>query len=229
MAAPFWVSTVGILLIALVGIRGKEPPNAPLALTEATAQPEKASSHNTARMAIYTLLFIVALLAVFRVIHYLASVAIIAATLAITDRKALARVDYGLLATFLCFFVFAGNMARIPLFETALSPLMDQWGLLVSALTSQVISNVPAAVVLSHFTSDWAPLLVGVNIGGAGTFVGSLASLITIRFFILARREFFPREPGKSPTTSRFLLVFGLMNAGFFVVLLALFQIAPML
>ncbi|WP_165253731.1 SLC13 family permease [Adlercreutzia sp. ZJ304] len=173
------------------------------------------------RLSAYGFLFVVTLMAVFRIVPTAAAVVVIAGALAIADRKALVEVDYALLATFMCFFAFAGNMSRLPTMGDFLGPLMDRWGLLVSACTSQVISNVPAAVVLSHFTEAWQPLLVGVNIGGAGTFVGSLASLIAIRYFSLARKVFPRLRADDAPTMGHFLCLFGLMNAAFFVMLLA--------
>lgn len=177
------------------------------------------------RIAVYVPLFVIALLAVFRVIPFGIAVIIVIVALLIFDRDALLKVDYPLLATFLCFFVFAGNMARIPALAQMLQPVMGQWGLLTSALTSQVISNVPAAVLLSHFTDAWQPLLIGVNIGGAGTFVGSLASLIAIRHFAIAR-TMIPRlrEPD-APDTASFLRLFGIVNGVFFVALLVICQI----
>ena len=98
--------------------------------------------------------------------------AVVVGVLAVLDRKALRQVDWGLLLTFACFFVFAGNMARIPAVEGLLAQGMEGSALMVSAATSQVISNVPAAVLLSHFTGSWQALLVGVNVGGAGTLGG---------------------------------------------------------
>lgn len=177
------------------------------------------------RLIVYVPLFVIALLAVFRVIPFGIAVIIVIVTLLIFDRDALLKVDYPLLATFLCFFVFAGNMARIPALAQMLQPVMGQWGLLASALTSQVISNVPAAVLLSHFTDAWQPLLIGVNIGGAGTFVGSLASLIAIRHFAIAR-TMIPRlrEPD-APDTASFLRLFGIVNGVFFVALLVICQL----
>ena len=138
------------------------------------------------RLAIYGALVALTLLAVFRIVPVAAAVAVVAAALAALDRRALAAVDWGLLATFACFFVFAGNLVRVPEVSAWLSPLMADHGLLVSAGLSQIISNVPAAVLLSPFTGAWQPLLVGVNIGGAGTLVGSLASLITLQHFTSA-------------------------------------------
>ena len=116
--------------------------------------------------------------------------------------------------------MFAGNMARVPEVSAWLSPLMADHGLLVSAGLSQIISNVPAAVLLSHFTGAWQPLLIGVNIGGAGTLVGSLASLITLQHFTSVRKVFPQTAALPELSTSRFLILFSVLNFAFLVILL---------
>ena len=129
--------------------------------------------------------------------------------------------DFGLLLTFACFFVFAGNMARIPAVEGLLAQGMEGSALMVSAATSQVISNVPAAVLLSHFTGSWQALLIGVNVGGAGTLVASLASLITFSRFCVVRKGF-PRRAGLAACTpAKFVALFSAFNFAFLAVLLA--------
>ena len=100
------------------------------------------------------------------------------------DRKALKMVDYPLLFTFVFFFIFAGNMARIDAVRALFSSLLEKSTLLFSTLSCQIISNVPSAILLSQFTDNYRDLLVGVNIGGAGTLIASLASLITFREYI---------------------------------------------
>lgn len=230
MALPFLVSLVGIIVVmwAMTGKRATERQAIPAeekSVDEAAAKQAPVMPLDRRRLKLYALLFVVTLLAVFRVIPFIVAVVVIAIAVALADRKALFEVDYSLLVTFLCFFIFAGNMSRIPALGETLGPLMDQWGLVVSALTSQVISNVPSAVILSHFTETWQPLLIGVNIGGAGTFVGSLASLIVIRYFGLSRKVFAPMRAQDAPTMGRFLVKFGLLNAAFFVVLLGVFQL----
>lgn len=233
MAMPFLLSVAGIVFATwFITRRGTTEDDGVSMRSQQDASGEdvmvptiSAAMLDRRRLIVYAPLFVVALLAVFRVIPFGIAVIIVIVALLILDRDALLRIDYPLLATFLCFFVFAGNMARIPALELLLSPVMDQWGLLTSALTSQVISNVPAAVLLSHFTDAWQPLLVGVNVGGAGTFVGSLASLIAIRHFAIAR-TMIPRlrEPD-APDTMSFLRLFGTVNAAFFIVLLAICQL----
>lgn len=107
-----------------------------------------------------------------------------------------ARVDYLLLLTFVCFFVFAGNMGRIDVVRAALEHLLSASTYWTSVLASQVISNVPAAVLLSGFTDQWQALLAGVNVGGLGTPIASLASLISLKLYLRDEHASLPRYLG---------------------------------
>jgi hypothetical protein len=127
------------------------------------------------------------------------------------DRKALKDVDYCLLLTFVAFFIFAGNMARISTVKTLLEGLMEKNALLVSTLSCQAISNVPSAILLSQFTSDYHAILLGVNIGGVGTLISSLASLITFR-------EYTKHDHGG---TKKYILLFSVFNFAFLFILLS--------
>lgn len=162
-----------------------------------------------ARTVIYLVLFALALVVVFRLVPYWLGLIVITAALLFMDRKALMQVDYGLLATFVCFFIFAGNMARIPAVSTLLGSLLEKNTLIFSVLSCQVISNVPSAILLSQFTADYPALLLGVNIGGAGTLIASLASLITFR-------EYCAHNPGKAGS---YIAKFSAFNFGFVAVL----------
>ena len=161
------------------------------------------------RTVLYLLLFILSIGIVFRVIPYWIGLVIIPIVLFFADRKALQQVDYPLLLTFVCFFIFAGNMARIPAVSNLFSSLLAKNTLLVSILSCQVISNVPSAILLSQFTADYPALLLGVNIGGTGTLISSLASLITFR-------EYTSHNPGKE---GRYLLLFSVLNILFLIAL----------
>jgi hypothetical protein len=162
-----------------------------------------------ARTVVYTLLFILSIVIVFRIIPYAVGLIVIPTVLFIMDRKALKDVDYCLLFTFVAFFIFSGNMARIPLIQRAFKALLDKNTLLVSVLSCQVISNVPSAILLSQFTGNYTELLLGVNIGGVGTLISSLASLITFR-------EYTSHHPEK---TKSYLLLFSAFNFGFLFLL----------
>ena len=166
---------------------------------------------NKKRTALYLALFVLAIAIVFRGIPYWIGLIVIPAVLIFADRSALAAVDYGLLLTFTCFFVFAGNMSRIPAVVSLLGGLMERNTLLFSVLSCQCISNVPSAILLSRFTANYPDLLLGVNIGGTGTLIASLASLITFR-------EYSKRNPGH---VWSYLGLFTLLNFGFLIILTA--------
>ena len=161
------------------------------------------------RTALYLALFVLAIAIVFRSIPYWIGLIIIPAVLIFVDRNALKMVDYPLLLTFVFFFVFAGNMARIELVRGIFSGLLEKSTLLFSILSCQFISNVPSAILLSQFTDNYRELLLGVNIGGVGSLIASLASLITFR-------EYTSHNPGK---TGYYMRVFTLLNLLFLVVL----------
>ena len=172
------------------------------------------------RLAVYLALFALSILVVFRGIPYVIGLIVIPVALLIIDRRALCEVDYGLLATFVCFFIFSGNMSRIPAVEALIKPLVSSNGkleLIISAMSCQVISNVPSAILLSRFADAWKPLLYGVNIGGCGTIISSLASLITFRTYMAHSREADPS--GKSGGGS-YMKLFSAMNFAFLGVLL---------
>ena len=165
---------------------------------------------NVPRTVAYTLLFAFSIGMVFRIVPYLLGIVIVVAALLLLDRKALAQVDYPLLLTFAAFFIFAGNMARIEPVRSFFEYLLGKSTLLFSVLSCQAISNVPSAILLSQFTSDYRDLLVGVNIGGLGTLIASLASLITFR-------EYTKHEPGRS---GHYIALFSLVNVLFLAVLI---------
>ncbi len=146
---------------------------------------------------------------VFRGIPYWTGLIIIPGVLLFVDRKALKDVDYPLLLTFVFFFIFSGNMARIEIVREFFSGLMEKSTLLFSIMSCQVISNVPSAILLSQFTDNYRELLYGVNIGGVGTLISSLASLITFR-------EYVNHNPDKSRS---YILIFSGFNFGFLILL----------
>ena len=160
-------------------------------------------------------LFVVCLLAVVRVLPYpVAFGAVLAATL-LADRATLGRVDYSLLLTFVAFFVFIGNLGRVEAFSDWLRQIIAGREVLVAVLASQVTSNVPAALLLSGFTQNVQALIIGTNLGGLGTLIASMASLISYRQ--IAREE----PAGKG----RYFALFTLSNLLFLAVLLALWAI----
>ena len=161
------------------------------------------------RTITYLLLFAFSIIIVFRIIPYWTGLIVIPLALIFMDKNALKQVDYSLLLTFVAFFIFSGNMARIPAVKDLFAYLLDKNPLIVSVLSCQVISNVPSAILLSQFTTNYIPLLIGVNIGGCGTLISSLASLITFK-------EYSMRNPGK---TKYYVLLFSLFNFGFLIIM----------
>jgi len=164
---------------------------------------------------IYLVLFTLSVVIVFRGIPYWVGLIIIPVVLIFADKKALASVDYPLLLTFVFFFIFSGNMARIDVVKEFFSTLLQKSTLIFSALSCQFISNVPSAILLSQFTNDYQHLLLGVNIGGVGTLIASLASLITFR-------EYTKHNKGKA---LKYVGLFSAFNFSFFIILLVFAQL----
>ena len=173
---------------------------------------ENKYTFNLKRTIIYSVLFVISVMAVFRIFPWYYALIGVGIAILILDRQAYMRVSYSLLLTFCAFFVFSGNVARIGAVKELLSQLTAQNTLLTGVLSCQLISNVPSAVLLSRFTDNYAQLLVAVNIGGVGTLIASLASLITFNKY----REV---QPGK---TLSYVLKFSAINFSFLAILLAL-------
>lgn len=174
---------------------------------------KQANPSGKGRVWAYAVLFLLSLAAVFRMIPHWAVLGIVILALFFLDRRLFQKVDYCLLLTFVFFFIFAGNLGRLEPVRSFLSSLLEGRTLLVSAGASQIISNVPAAVLLSSFTEDWKGLLLGANIGGLGTLIASLASVISFKQYA--------RIPGARPL--RYLAVFSAVN---FVMLALLMTLA---
>ena len=204
MALPFVLSVTIITICCIIFVKSE-----PLSLSD-----EKIVL-DPKRTVLYLALFAFSIAIVFRGIPYWTGLIVIPSVLMIVDRKALKMVDYGLLFTFVFFFVFAGNMARIDFIREAFSMLLEKNTLLFSVISCQFISNVPSAILLSQFTSNYSDLLVGVNIGGVGTLIASLASLITFR-------EYVKNNPGK---TGYYIGMFSLLNFSFLIILTAVMLI----
>ena len=164
------------------------------------------------QLAVYLLLFAADLLTVARVIPYGLALLITVVGILLADRSIFARLDYSLLLTFIGFFVFIGNMGRLPVFHDFLQRIVSGSELLAGAAASQVISNVPAALLLSGFTDNLAPLIIGVNIGGLGTLIASMASLISYKYVA-------GQESGRK---GEYVRLFTLANIGFLAALAGL-------
>lgn len=198
MLPPFAFSVLAIVLCCIVFVK-----------PESLSLPEEAVTLNKPRLAAYLALFAVSVLMVFRILPYYIGLAVVALGVFVLDRSALKKVDYALLFTFVFFFIFSGNMSRISAVRDLLSELLAKNTLLVSVLSCQCISNVPSANLLSGFTGNYKALLLGVNIGGTGTPIASLASLITLK-------EYTSRYP---ESAGKYLAMFSAFNFAFLIAL----------
>lgn len=207
MAPPFALS-VALVSVGCVALSDGSP-------VRVEARPDAPAPGRTAVLGLLLALCVAAVLGVAPVAPVLVAVV---AVLLVVDRDGLRHTDWGLIVTFAAFFVFSGNVARMAPLADALRAWLDGGAFVPAALLSQVISNVPAAVVLSRFTGDWPGLLAGVNVGGAGTPVASLATLIVLSHFQslatglrLSRRRFYGLLFGLNAVCLAVLLAVGLL------------------
>jgi len=212
-AGEFFSAMLPLTAVSLICLMAAALPVLPRALNEFELQQERLQQPQ--KLAVYGVLFLLCLLTVFRVLHYGIMTAAVLIAIAAMEPKKLKELDIALLATFVCFFIVSGNLGRVEAVRGFLQTLLERNALLTAAGTSQVISNVPAAVLLSEFTQQWRPLLEGVNIGGLGTPIASLASLITLKLYLR-----WPRA-----RAGKFLGVFTAANVIGLVILLAVAMI----
>ena len=162
---------------------------------------------------IYLALFVLSLLSVARVLPWELMLAVVLIVLIFTDRAVFLQVDYCLLFTFISFFIFIGNMKRVPEFYELAASLVGAHPLEVAVVSSQFISNVPAALLLADFTHDLKNLAIGVNLGGLGTLIASMASLISYKIY----------AHNYNKTKGRYLLWFTIANVLFLAVLVLIY------
>lgn len=196
-----YVLLSGICLLGLSVLRPSHPNAPPRVNTRRT---------NPRRLGMWGVWFLLCLLGLFGAVPSWAVAALVLIFLFLRERPVLRAVDYSLLGTFAAFFLFIGNLSAIPWFQQLLSSVLQGREVLVSVLVSQAVSNVPAALLLSGFTEDWTGLLIGCNLGGLGTLIASMASLISYK---QVSREY-PQQRGK------YLLWFTASNAGMLLLLL---------
>lgn len=208
---PFVVLSY-FLLFLLCLLQGKRPLHTP-------PQPPHTAWTGAEKKQLFglTVLFLLCLSAVFRLLPLLPLFALVLLWFLFFQKGILKQVDYCLLLTFVFFFVLIGNLGRIPAIRQALQALMQGREVLIAFLSSQCISNVPAAVLLSEFTTRYDLLLAGVNIGGLGTLIASMASLISYKYFAQV----------PNAKKGRYLLWFTLANLLFAVILLGLHALLP--
>ena len=174
--------TVPLTVLSLVVLAVASLPLLPAKLTVDGIKKE--SIEDKKQPLVFIFLFAFSILSVFRILPYQVTTIITVILLLITNRGLFKEIDFMLLMTFVCFFIISENLGRLEFVRSFLQQLLEKSTLFASIGTSQIISNVPAAVLLSAFTDNWRELLAGVNIGGLGTPVASLASLITLKLYM---------------------------------------------
>ena len=179
MMMPTLVSAL-LLTVAVFLIR-------PRKISDSGSQ-KKTNSIAAKKLAPWLLLFALCMLAVLHFVHYLVMLAVVTVSVIVLDRSLLRKADYALLLTFIGFFIFIGNVKNISVVSEILSSLVAGRELGVGVMLSQIISNVPAAMLLSGFTENYAKLLVGVNLGGLGTLIASMASMISYKIYAASPR-----------------------------------------
>lgn len=163
------------------------------------------------QLTIYGVLFMLCLLTVAHILPYEATLIVVLIVVCCLDKKVLHQVDYALLFTFIGFFVFIGNMGRVPVFNAFIQKMIAGNEILTSVAASQFMSNVPAALLLSGFTEKYELLIVGTNLGGLGTIIASMASLISFKYI---GKEY-------KHLRGKYLLYFTVANILFLLILMA--------
>lgn len=175
---PYTIASALLLVISILLIKNK---NEIICIEDTDSE----AAHNTSvpRVMAYSVLFVLALLVVARVLTWYILAAVVLITVLLLEKNVLAKADYALLLTFIGFFIFTGNMGRVEPVAHFLAGIVNGWELEAGIITSQCISNVPAALLLSEFTDNIKNLAIGVNIGGLGTLIASMASLISYKLY----------------------------------------------
>ncbi len=200
---PLCALSLALILCLVFAVRVKGPLR---------IEPDKPAPLQAKRLLLHVGVFALCLLTVFSVVDWRVTLLVVVLALALFDRPVFRRVDYALLMTFVCFFIFSGNLGSIPAVRGALTALMDKSAFFAALTASQVVSNVPAALLLSPFTENARALVLGTDVGGLGTVIASLASLISFKFYL--------RQEGAR--AGRYLLRFTLINLILLLPLIAL-------
>ena len=204
---PYTMISLGLLLITILFSKKEDLVSQGLAQLDMGGETEDNKFY--VHTLIYLFLFVLSLLTVAHIVPWQLVVLIVMGVVFFTDSKMFGKVDYSLLITFVAFFIFIGNMGQIPAVKSWILSLVQGRELLMSVVASQVISNVPAAILLSGFTDQYEKLIVGTNLGGLGTLIASMASLISYKFYV---REY-PKKKGQ------YFWYFTIMNLFFIMVL----------
>ena len=202
---PYWLISAAAIAIVTFLLSGKRK------IDVYFGKVEPLTGRSRRLTLTYVLLFAVSILCVVRILPFPIMLAIVFVVIAVEDGKTLKKTDYALILTFVFLFIFIGNIKRIPEISTFIDSAVSGHELLCGILVSQVISNVPAAVLLSGFTENISLLAIAVNVGGLGTIIASMASLISFKFY----------SNTKIANGGRFMTFFTLLNILFIAVLCA--------
>lgn len=190
------------------------PKETPLSKTTVLSPKETTQSQTAApflkvKLILFSLLALISLLTVFNFIPYYVTLPLVLICIFFAERRALKKVDYILLLTFVGFFIFTGNLSHSQKISFLISSVLQKREILCGIISSQVISNVPAAILLSGFTENLKELTVGVNLGGLGTLIASMASLISFKFYAGL----------KNSNGAKYILIFSILNILFLGIL----------
>ncbi len=202
---PYVLATAACLALIIVSIKSVRISGISLS----------AKLGSTKALLCYSAGFLLCLFGVFKVFSPVVIAAAVAIALLFYDRKLLISIDYSLLGTFFAFFIFVGNVAEIEGIQNFLASILEGRIEVVSVLTSQIISNVPASLLLSGFTSQWQGLIIGCNFGGLGTLIASMASLISYKMVV----KEYPEQ------RKRYFRCFTLLNICFLLFLFLLYAL----
>lgn len=198
---PYTVVSLVLLILCILIFKGSEKTR--------VRERDQIQQMNRFHVVLYLILFVVSLLTVVRVLPYPIALLIVVAAVVIFDRWTMLAADYALLLTFIFLFIFIGNMKRIPQISLWLSGIVQGHETLVGVVSSQVVSNVPAAILLSGFTDQIKALVIGTNLGGLGTLIASMASLISFKFYGALQNS----------NKDRYMAMFTVFNVIFLIIL----------
>ena len=204
---PYSFAALGLLLIGILFLPGKKDE-----INDINEQ-DNNKTLNIIQIIIYIVLFALAVLSVLRMVPWYIMALVVFIVVGLIDRKIIFKADYILLLTFIGFFIFTGNLGRIGYIRDMLEKIVQGKEVYTSVVASQFISNVPATLLLSGFTANYKNILLGVNIGGLGTLIASMASLISYKAFADEYKD----KKGK------YILVFSFVNIVFLAFMLLLY------
>lgn len=204
---PFTAISLGLLCVAFLTLK-KENMDVAFEVKNEREKPA------VQQIVVYSILFVLSICSVARLLPWQLLLVMVVVVLFFVDKSILRQVDYSLLLTFVGFFIFIGNMGRIEVVRVWIGQMVEGREILTSIIASQVISNVPAALLLSGFTTQWDKLIIGTNLGGLGTLIASMASLISFKYVA-------KESPDKR---KNYIIYFSIVNLVFLVVLYVVSQ-----